>query len=419
VIEVDDRLGYAETALTEPWACVEAAYTQRRRLGPLAGGRMLLIATTGDTRVYDFGDALGTPAEILVTGGNPAIEGAVRAAARTAKVTSGVNPASSGAFDDIVMLAPTRADDVARAVDSLAFRGVINLVAEHPLDGPVDIDVGRLHYHYIAYVGTTGPNIAAAYGPGRNRVELRAGGVTVVVGAAGPMGQMHAERALGLPEGPRLVLAVDLDPDRLAAAKAKLAPVAAARGRELIVELIEASPDALRQLVDRHTDGRGADDVIVTAPSAQAVVSAADAMSADGMLVLFAGVAVGTRAAIDLSPVYLNGRQYTGTSGSRIADQERVVEKSLARQLEPRRAVAAVGGIEAAQDALRALVDGRFPGKIVLFPNLRGLPLTPLPELAVTHPDVAAALDPDGSWTREAESRLFARHLAHRAGAPA
>lgn len=419
VIEVDDRLGYAETALTEPWACVEAAYTQRRRLEPLAGGRMLVVSKPDDPRAYDFGDVLATPAEVVASGTNPRIEAAIRAAAGRTNVTSVPDGTTLGPFDDIVMLGPTSAHEVSRAADALAFRGVLNLVAERPLDAHVEIDIGRLHYHYIAFVGTTNTQVVAAYGPRRNRVELRAGGVTVVVGAAGPMGQMHAERALGLPDGPRLVVAVDLDPQRLAAAKAKLMPVAAAHGRELAVEQLEPSPDALRGLVDRFTGGRGADDAIVTAPSAQAVTSAADALSEDGMLVLFAGVPVGTRAAIDLSPVFLSGRQYTGTSGSRIADQARVVEKSLARQLEPRRAVAAVGGIEAVQDALRALVDGRFPGKIVLFPNLRGLPLTPLPDLATTHLDVAEALGQDGTWTQEAERRLFAHHLVNTSGAAA
>lgn len=38
VLTVEEGLGYAETALTEPWACVEGAYTQRRRLIPQAGG---------------------------------------------------------------------------------------------------------------------------------------------------------------------------------------------------------------------------------------------------------------------------------------------------------------------------------------------------------------------------------------------
>jgi L-sorbose 1-phosphate reductase len=135
-------------------------------------------------------------------------------------------------------------------------------------------------------------------------------------------------------------------------------------------------------------------------------------MAPDGMLVLFAGLPVGTRASLDLSPVYLHGRQYTGTSGSRIVDQELVVRKTIAGQLAPGRAVAAVGGMEAAPEGLRALMEGRFPGKIVIFPQLRGLPLTSLEDLATGDPDFAAALGAGGTWTSAAEAVLFARYLA-------
>lgn len=411
VVEVDDRLGYAEAALTEPWACVEAAYTQRRRLWPMAGGRMLIETNPGSERSYRFGAVLAAPREIVLSGAGLQLEEAIRAVAPVARIEVVDAATAAGPFDDVIMLNPRDAAAVARAADSLAFRGVMNLVGDQPLDGAIDIDVGRIHYHYIAYVGTSGLDVSAAYGEKRNRAELRPGGVTVVVGAAGPMGQMHVERALGLPDGPRLVIAVDLDADRLAAATERLKPVAAARGRELVVELLTPEPDALLRAVRRRAGGALADDVVVTAPSARAVVAAAQAMAPDGMLVLFAGVPVGTRAALDLSPVFLTGAQYTGTSGSRIADQALVVEKSLSGELEPRRALAAVGGMDAAQEAIRALVEGRFPGKIVIFPGLRGLPLTPLTELAESHPDVAAALDADGSWTTEAEARLFARHL--------
>ena len=67
VTEVDDRLGYAETALTEPWACVEGAYTQRRRLEPQSGGRALVIGRTGDERGYRIGGALASAREIVVS----------------------------------------------------------------------------------------------------------------------------------------------------------------------------------------------------------------------------------------------------------------------------------------------------------------------------------------------------------------
>jgi threonine dehydrogenase-like Zn-dependent dehydrogenase len=422
VIPVDERMGYAETALTEPWACVEASYTQRRRLAPLAGGRMWIVARPDDERSYDLAATVGGAGSIVVSGGSDGLESAIRAAARGgaggASVTSASvdEAASGGPYDDVIVLGAQDPVTISRAGDAVAFRGTINIVSDQALTGPVDIDVGRLHYHYVAWLGTAFTDPSAAYGEERNRAELRRDGVTVVVGAAGPMGQMHIERALAMAGGPRLVVGVDLDADRLGAARAKLQPVARARGRELRIEALGREPGALEELVREVTNGRGADDVIVTAPSGAAVVSAAAAMAPDGMLVLFAGVPVGTRVALDLSPVFLHGAQYTGTSGSRIADQALVVRKTIAGELEPRRALAAVGGMETAAEALQALVDGRYPGKIVVFPQLTGLALTGLDELA-DDPEIGPLLGADGSWTSAAEDALFARF--GRAAAPA
>ena len=412
VVPVDDRMGYAEAALTEPWACVEAAYTQRRRLDPLVGGRTWILALPDDPRAYTFGDALAGAAEIVVSGGTPALMAAIRATAgqRSSVVERDLQAAvAAGPYDDVIAIGRHDPDTVAMAGDAVGFRGTINLVSSEPLSGPVEIDVGRLHYHYVAWLGTNGLDVSAAYGEARNRAEIRPGGVTVVVGAAGPMGQMHIERALAMTDGPRLVVGVDLDAERLSAARTKLTPVAQARGRELRIDALGREPDALATIVRGLTDGRGADDVIVTAPSGAAVASAAAAMAPDGMLVLFAGVPVGTRVALDLSPVFLHGAQYTGTSGSRIADQALVVTKTMAGELEPRRALAAVGGMETAAEALQALVDGRYPGKIVIFPQLTGLPLTAVADLA-TDPEIGPLLAPDGSWTSAAERALFARH---------
>jgi hypothetical protein len=58
------------------------------------------------------------------------------------------------------------------------------------------------------------------------------------------------------------------------------------------------------------------------------------------------------------------------------------------------------------------MIDGRFPGKIVIFPQLSGLPLTSLEDLAEADPELAARLGEGGTWTREAEAILFARHWA-------
>lgn len=407
VVPIPHDMGYAEAALTEPWATVEAAYSQRRRVRPARDGRTWVIGRTDDERQYRFGDVLSAAREVSLSDLSEDTLATARAAARGAKVVVADEAAVVGPFDDIVMLAPRSRRLVSRAADALGFRGVLNLVADEPLDGTVEVDLGRIHYHYTAYVGTTGLDVSAAYGETRNRTDLRPGGVALFVGAAGPMGQMHLERALRMPDGPTTVIGADLDAERLTAARVRLDPVARASGRRM---LMSTGPD-LAQLVHHETASRGADDVIVTAPTADAVTSAAALMAPDGMLVLFAGLPVGTRAALDLSPVYLHGRQYTGTSGSRIADQELVVRKTIEGQLAPGRALAAVGGMEAAPDGLRALMEGRFPGKIVIFPQLRGLPLTSLEDLAAGDPGLGAALGAGGTWTTAAEAVLFARYL--------
>jgi len=412
VVEVDERLGYAETALTEPWACVEAAYTQRRRLIPTTGGRTWVVGRRGDERGYRLDGVLDGAREIVLTGLRDELVTDIRGLARgDAQVDLADEADVNGPFDDIILLGPRSAELVSRAADALAFRGVLNLVADEALDGPVELDIGRLHYHYTAFVGTTGLDVAASYGEARNRAELLPGGTAVFIGAAGPMGQMHLERALRLPNGPARLVGVDLDPDRMTAARIRLEPIAATSGRDLVLR-VPGAGESLASIVAAETGGRGADDVVVTAPSPVAVTDGAGLMAPDGMLVLFAGLPVGTRANLDLSPVFLHGAQYTGTSGSRIVDQERVVEKTLAGQLSPGRALAAVGGIDAARDGLQALIDGRFPGKIVIFPQLRGLPLTSLDELAAGDAELAASLGDGGTWTREAEAILFARYLA-------
>ena len=410
VVEVDDRLGYAETALTEPWACVEAAYTQRRRLKPLAKGRAWVIGHPDDVRSYRFGATLADAREIVVSGLRDDLVAALRASAPSATILVADEAAARGPFDDIIVLAPRSAAQVSRASDALAFAGLLSLVGDEQLDGPVDIDIGRIHYHYTAYVGTSGTDVSAAYGEIRNRAELRPGGVAMFVGAAGPMGQMHLERALKMANGPATLIAVDLDVERLATAAARLEPIARVLGRRLVTTS-SANEEDLAMLVAQASDGRGADDIVVTAPAAAAVTQAARAMAGDGMLVLFAGLPVGTRAALDLSRVFLHGAQYTGTSGSRIADQALVIRKTNAGELSPGHALGAVGGMEAAQDGLRALIEGRFAGKIVIFPQLRNLPLMAIGDLAAGDPALAAALAENGGWTQAAEAVLFAHHL--------
>jgi hypothetical protein len=83
--------------------------------------------------------------------------------------------------------------------------------------------------------------------------------------------------------------------------------------------------------------------------------------------------------------------------------------------LAPNRSVAAIGSLEAAKDGLMSLRDAVYPGKVVIYPNIRPMPLTALSDLAETMPTVYEKLRDGREWTVEAENE-FLRLVAAPAG---
>ena len=245
LLPLEGDLGFAESSLMEPWGCVMASYTQRRRLEPKAGGSMWIVGRPGDEREYEFSAGLEAPATIVLTDVPASVQALVAQTNADIIVRDGLQPAdyaefsaelTDGAgFDDIVVLDPRSAEMVGEAAKLIARRGTFNMVGETPLDGMSQIDMGRMHYDYTAYIGNRGPDIAASYGEARNRCELHPHGSVVVIGAGGPMGQMHVQRAIELPDGPRLVIATEINDMRLAAIKERFAPLAEKNGRTLLV----------------------------------------------------------------------------------------------------------------------------------------------------------------------------------------
>jgi threonine dehydrogenase-like Zn-dependent dehydrogenase len=417
LLPVAEEMGYAESSLLEPWGCVMGAYTQRRRLEPKTGGSMWIIGQPGDETEYSFSAGLDAPATIVLTNAPASIKKLV--AATQAKIiernTSDVNQyealsrelTNGAGFDDIVILNPTSASAVSQIARFIARRGSCNLVGTQPLDGLSSVDLGRLHYDYITFLGTNNTDIATSYGEKRNRCELRPGGTTVFVGAGGPMGQMHVQRALEHPEGPQLVIATDISDERLQTLKDMFIPLAKKQGRTILFFNPMVSETPFYDFVMQATQGQGADDVVVSVPNAGLMEEGSSVMKPDGMLVLFAGVPNGTMGNVNLSNVYLSNVLYTGTSGLTIDDQALVMEKRVAGTLSPGRSVAAIGGLDTAPDAIRSVMDGKYPGKVVVFPQLRNLPLMGLKELQEKLPEVAAKLGPDLMWTNEAEEVLI------------
>ena len=417
LLPVEDDMGYAESSLLEPWGCVIAAYTQRRRLTPKQGGTMWIIGQPGDATLYTFSAGLDAPSTIVLTDVPESVKGWVSATQAKVIERNGLTAAdyeslskeltNGVGFDDIVILNSASASTVSQIARLIARRGTCNLLGTQPLDGLVQVDLGRLHYDYIAFLGNNGTDIAASYGEERNRCELRAGGSTVFIGAGGPMGQMHVQRALELPDGPKLVIATEISDDRLQTLSDMFTPLAEKNGRKLLFFNPTTSKQSFHDFVMEATQNQGVDDVVVSVPVAALMEEGDTVMKPDGMMVLFAGVPNGTMGAVNLSNVYLSNAQYTGTSGLTIDDQASVMARRVAGTLSPGRSVAAIGGLETAAEAIESVIEGKYPGKVVIFPQIRNLPLTGLKELKERLPDVAAKLGEDLMWTNEAEEVLI------------
>jgi len=415
LLPVDDGMGYAESALLEPWGCVAAAYTQRRRLDPKAGGTMWIIGQPDDSTEFTFSKGLDAPATIVLTDVPDSIKKLVSATQAKVIEKNSVSDyealskelTEGKGFDDIVMLNPTSANVVGQVARLIARRGTLNLVGAKPLDGLVQVDFGRLHYDYIAFVGNNSLDVSASYGEARNRCELRAGGTAAFVGAGGPMGQMHVQRALELPDGPKTIIATEISDERLQTLIDMFSPLAEKQSRKLLIFNPNTSKQSFRDFVMDATDGQGADDVVVSVPVAKLMEEGDTVAKSDGMLVFFAGVPNGTMGNVNLSNVYMSNGQYTGTSGLTIHDQASVMERRIAGTLSPGRSVAAIGGMETAAAAIQSVMDSKYPGKVIIFPQIQNLPLTSLKELGERLPEVAAELGEDNMWTNAAEKALI------------
>jgi hypothetical protein len=127
-----------------------------------------------------------------------------------------------------------------------------------------------------------------------------------------------------------------------------------------------------------------------------------------GVVNVFAGLTRGTDAMLDLNPV-IDGRQirFIGSSGSSIADMRSMLVLVEQGALDTNRTVAAIAGLDGVYDGIYAVSQGTFPGKVVVYPHITGLGLTPLSELRDRLPQVYAKLGPGEAWTVEAEQEML------------
>lgn len=423
------KTGYAEAALTEPWACVIAAYQLRYRTAPRHGGTMWIIGTEHAKPMYTFSqgfDEAVHPAQLRLTNvpapfaawlreraaqldvevvDVPELPDPATVATDDAPVSPAETSGGSGkGVDDIILLGAS-ADLIERASPNLAGYGIMAIIADEPLPRPVKVDVGRIHYNRWLYVGSTGTDIAKAYSDVPARSTLKPGGRAWFVGAGGPMGRMHVQAAIQSANGPAVIVCTDVSDARLDDLCTHFSLEAQNKGIEFIC-LNPMDKEAYTAAMAPFK-ATGFDDIIVLAPAMSVIADAATYLAPKGVMNIFAGVPRGQYADLDLSDAYLKQARVIGHSASTIENMRFMLEQAETGRLSPNRSVAAIGSLEAAYDGLKAVDETRYPGKIVIYPHIKPLPLTALTDLKDVLPTVAAKLKDGREWTTEAEAELL------------
>jgi L-sorbose 1-phosphate reductase len=204
---------------------------------------------------------------------------------------------------------------------------------------------------------------------------LRPGGVVVIIGT-GPMGRMHVDLALAA--RPRAVIATARREERLDWLRSTFAARADALGVELV--LVNAAEADVAGVVDRISDGQGADDVIVTVADRAVIESAQHLLARYGVLDLFAGLPPGEELiAIDERFVHYQEINITGSSGGGPWDVIETLRLMASGEIDAGAHIAHVGDLDHAPELLQMARQHRVEGKAVVYPQRRTSAIATVP----------------------------------------
>jgi threonine dehydrogenase-like Zn-dependent dehydrogenase len=207
------------------------------------------------------------------------------------------------------------------------------------------------------------------------RSGLLPGGVTVVIGA-GPMGRIHVDLAIAA--RPHAIVVSARREERLQWLHDTFGRRAAAAGVELVT--VNALTDDLAATVARVSDGRGADDVIVTAADGEVMEMAQHLLARYGVLDLFAGLPPGSeRISIDERFVHYQEINITGSSGGGPWDVIETLRLMAAAEIDPAAHIGHVGDLAHAPELLQMAREGRVQGKAIVYPHRPATAITDVP----------------------------------------
>lgn len=386
LIPVTEAPSASAVALIEPWATVEAAYEWTERQTLKEGGS-LLVAVDEGYMTMGVGELMGEskPGELTEIGNE-----------YKGVTLEDLDALGDKKFDDIIYFGH-QADIIEKLETMLPAQGILDVVlAGRNIDRKTKVDVGRVHYDLIRYTGTRGMSAVDGYKRIPATPALRDEDDLAIIGAAGPMGLMHA--VLGAVSGTEnlTIDALDVDDARLERLELVAEPVAKKHG--VPIRFINSTKDKVDGPYTYVT-------VMVPAP---ALISQAVDLAGEGSIVnAFAGIPAGNAVELDTDKIVGDGVYLVGTSGSRIADMVSIKQKLEDDLIDTNVSLWAISGLAGVPEALKMVEDRTSGGKIVVYPDLGDTGVVEISKMDEVFPKVAEKMV-NGMWTGEAEEALLA-----------
>ncbi len=410
LLPLADSIPCAIAAMIEPWTCVIASYLIEKRKTPLKGGRMLIAGEPGDGHVYEPGSLLkqNPPSEILFIGLAESNIAEIKKAFPVIPVNRLEEIPEGDAFDDIFICAVKNRKFAEKLAASGRKNATVSFIGSYP-DENWAFDVGAIHYKGWFYQGTESSNLSGAYG--RNvRSSLSKGGACWLVGGAGAMGQMHTQIAVESHDGPSRILVTDMDDSRIENVKNQLKKTIKTKKIEFktLNPSHFASPgEFLSKVAEFAQSSGGFDDIVMLVPSVPVLNSCISYMKKDCLMNIFAGIPAGTEGLLNVVGIIRSGHRFIGASGSMTSHLKYTLELVETDRINPASSLAAVGGMMDLKKGIKAVEAAKFPGKTVIFPNIKNMPLTPLKDIGKLSPDFEKTLSPEGFYTMKTEKAIF------------
>ncbi|MGP4141219.1 alcohol dehydrogenase catalytic domain-containing protein [Sodalis praecaptivus] len=402
---VDEEISHAALAQTEPLACVEAAFVQHSRKHMKPGGRLLIYLDDKVQQRVNLDIPL-VAAEITRVGSEARFAQYVNGAALHGNEILATLPERE--FDDVLILGNPDVETLTQLTERMAVNGLLCWLPDTRPDPMAPVDIAKIHYHNVNILGSPQRRLSAAFTERTYRYDYQPGGTLVLSGGGGTMGRMHLLRALKSVRPPAKIIVTGKTSHRLKQMQKDIEPLLIAATSEVYFVAVQEHAN-FRQTMRDLVGPDGASDIIISAPGIDPITGVVDVLAKDGTLVLFSGTRYGQFGPLPLGQVAWTGATITASSGSCAADQRRVLDKIQRGEALPDFNVAAVGGLLATLEGLKAVKAGRFPGKVVIYPHLTALPLLPINRLGEWDDALGEWVSRHG-WSKQAEKLLFSQY---------